>query len=505
MNGFWLFALVLIPFLGALCILWVPSRYRAYVPAIGFVVGMLNVLVVAWCWSQFDATSPVDQFQLKLRWLPILHVSFRLALDGINILFVLLVSLLVPFTSLLCISMDDERLKSRTIALLMVQVGAYGFFLSRDLFLLFVSWELMTFSTLFLNGSWGRQSFESNRRFAISSAVGSVFLGMCVFYMGFRHETFHISELVGSFSVFEQKLCFVLMVFAFVRKAGLFPFHAWFPHIVPHAPVSGAVLIMGILIPSGVYAVLRVMLPLAPAAFAEWGHILMFFVAFGGVYASLLSLVQIHISRRLSYIYMSYMSFSMLGALSLRVEAVQGALVFVLFQCIAASGLLFLFAILRKHFATSRLAELGGVAKRVPSLTTYFVLFVLSLICLPGLAGFSGEFLLLLGLLSYHPVFAIAFGLSSIFGVLSLWELVRQVFFGAAQGKQTEEIQDISRVQSGWLVVFLCLLLWGGWSPHSFTHRTSVSVSALVIKLQQAVKAHRVMRTRQRVEQNERR
>jgi len=418
------------PLVGAaILFLWSGATQRAarwialLASSVSFVLSVLMLVA-------FDRHQPTLQFTETFEWLPELGVAYRLGVDGISAPLVGLTTLLTLIAVLASWDPIRHRVREYYITLLLLATGMLGVFVSLDLFLFYVFWEIVLIPMALLIGVWG----SANRvyaaiKFFLYTLAGSLLMlvGIVALYQEYFRQTglrtLDVVQLAqGQYSQAFQFWTFLAFFLAFAIKVPMWPFHTWLPDAHVEAPTAGSVILAGVLLKMGGYGFLRFNLPLFPDATRVWAPAIVVLSVIAILYGALMALVQQDFKKLVAYSSVSHMGFVTLGIFALNQPGLSGAMVVMLSHGFVTSALFLIVGVLYERAHTRDLAAFGGLARNMPVFAAFFGLFALASLGLPGLSGFVGEFLALLGGFRAYP-WAGALGTTVV--ILAAWYMLR--------------------------------------------------------------------------------
>ncbi len=370
-------------------------------------------------------------------WIEAFGIRYTLGLDGISLLLIVLTAFLQLVA--VFVSWDQERSPGLFFALLLLlETGIIGVFLALDLILFYLFWELMLIPMFFLIGIWGTQRrVYAAVKFFFFTLAGSLCLLLAVISLYLLHAeqtgsyTFALEALRQTDLSFGQELLFYLaFMAAFVVKVPLFPFHSWLPDAHAEAPVAGSVDLAGLLLKTGVYGMIRFAFPLFPLAAERSLPVLAVLALVGLFYAAWVAYQQTDIKRIVAYSSISHMGFVLLGLAAWNQTAWEGSLLLMVNHAVTTGALFVAIAILEKRTGTREITQLGGLWKSQPNLSAFFLLFSLASLGLPGLANFAGEILILIGVFTQHPGWAIIAVAGVLFSAIYILRMVQGTIWG---------------------------------------------------------------------------
>jgi len=475
--------IILLPLAGSLLMLFAPSDRT--VKWFSLIVTVAVFLLSLPLWFGFDVANAAE---LQFRGIDIplisesLDVRYFVGIDGFSLLLVLLTTFLGPIIVLCSWTYITNHTKAYYILLLILQTGMTGVFCAFDILLFYIFFELTLIPMYFLIGIWGgERRIYAAIKFVIYTMAGSLLMLIAILYLGyaaghavndgiFTTNYFKLLEFDVPFGM--QTWLFVLFAFAFAIKVPIFPFHTWLPDAHVQAPTGGSVVLAGILLKMGTYGLLRFCLPFFPSASASYTLLIGIFAVIGIVYGALISRAQSDAKKLVAYSSVSHLGFVVLGIFAFTLESLQGAMIQMINHGISTGALFLIVGMLYERRHTRLMADYGGIAKSVPILTFFMVLTVLASAGLPGLNGFVGEFLILVGAFSSD-----AFGMQTLTiiattgvilaAVYLLW-MLGQMFFGPLTHEANRTMSDLNFRELMILVPMALLMIILGLMPQPF-------------------------------------
>ena len=369
-----------------------------FIVSLGFVVG------------GFDRTQAAYQFTEKYAWIPSFGINYEVGIDGISLLLVLLTTLLTPIAILSSWTSIKDRMKEYMVFLLILETGMLGVFVSLDLFLFYVFWEVTLVPMYFLIGIWGGpRRIYAAVKFFLYTMAGSILMLLAILWLGINGHSFSLPELVQNNSWLAgapEMVLFIAFAAAFAIKVPLWPFHSWLPDAHVEAPTAGSVILAGVLLKLGTYGFLRFNLSLFPHASAQAAPVIAVLAIIGIIYGAIVSFAQTDVKKLVAYSSVSHLGFVMLGIFSLTPQGIQGAVLQMVNHGLSTGALFLLVGFIYERRHTREMSEFGGLWKITPIYGTLFLIVALSSMGLPGLNGFIGEFTILLGTWAANPVWA---------------------------------------------------------------------------------------------------
>jgi NADH-quinone oxidoreductase subunit M len=486
-------AVTFLPAVGAVVVALVPRRLGAVHRALGLVVALATLALSLPLWFGFDGDSADFQFEELYRWMPTLGVSFHVGIDGISLLLVLLTTFLTPLALASAWDAIEDRTKEFVITMLLLETGMLGVFVSLDLFLFFVFWEAMLIPMYLIIGVWGGGNrIYAAIKFVLYTMVGSALMLVAILALYAQHGaatgtyTFDVPELARWVLPpgLGQNLMFLAFALAFAIKVPLFPFHTWLPDAHVEAPTAGSVILAGVLLKMGTYGFLRFCLPLFPDASVTFAPLVFALAVIGIVYGALVSTVQPDLKKLVAYSSVSHLGFVMLGLFTLNQQGLVGGVIQMINHGLSTGALFLMVGMIYERRHTRLIAEFGGLWKVIPAFSALFLVVVLSSLGLPGLNGFVGEFLVLVGAFQVSPWLAALATTGIIFAAVYLLWMYQRVVFGEITREENRRLTDLTPREWAVLVPVLVFIVWIGVYPAAFTGKTEVTIAALLAQVE---------------------
>ncbi|MGP8061708.1 MAG: complex I subunit 4 family protein [Acidimicrobiales bacterium] len=488
----YLTVLVLVPAIGAVLVAVIPRHAVAawFHEALGVAVTVVTLCVAAVVAFKFKAGYGGFQLVSDHMWAKDLGIHWSLGIDGISLFLVLLTAVLFPLTILGARARRDPR--SFVGWLLLLEAACMGSFVSLDLVLFFLFFELTLVPAYFLIGGWGyaRRGYAAIKFFVYTFA-GSAFLLVGILAVAFIHQsqtgvlTFELPALMHThFSGSEGVLLFLAFTAAFAVKAPIFPFHTWSPDAYAEAPTAGSVLMVAVMAKLGTYGIIRFDLNLFPQASRTLAPLLLTLAVIGIVYGALVACAQRDLKRLLAYSSLAQIGFIALGTFALNSQGLSGGVLQMVNHGLVIATLFILVGWIYERRATWQVSSLKGLQSPAPVLAGIFTVAMMASIGVPGLNGFVGEFLILIGTFVAHRWGAVvATGGVIVAAVYLLWGY-QQVFHGepTAEDAKTRDLSWNERLIVAPLIILIVLL---GVFPKPLLDRITPSVNQLVVHVDQ--------------------
>ena len=487
--------LIFFPALGALALMILRADDHAWIRRMALVVGTFEFLLSLLLIPGVPLGSAGYKLELNIPWITSPQIHYHLGVDGLSVFLVILTTFLTPISILASWNSVHHRVKEFFVMLLMLEVGVVGVFLSLDLFLFFLFWEVMLIPMAFLIGIWGHERrIYAAVKFVLYTMAGSILMLVGILWLYNATGTFDLVEIQRALQsgalvlpAQTEMLLFLAFFVAFAIKVPLFPLHTWLPDAHVEAPTAGSVILAGVLLKMGTYGMMRFCLPLFPLASRKAAPYIAVLAIIGIIYGALVALVQPNLKKLVAYSSVSHLGFVVLGIFSFNAIAMQGAIYQMLAHGVSTGALFLLVGMLYDRRHTFEITQYGGLATPMPRLSAFFLFAVLSSLGLPMLNGFVGEYLILLG------TYTARFGLTANNGwkyaawaatgvILSacylLWSYQR-VFYGGVTVEKNKTLPDTSERERFILATMCAVILWMGIGSAFLTKRTAEATNSI--------------------------
>jgi NADH-quinone oxidoreductase subunit M len=476
-----------IPLLGALTVFLIRRDNRQAVGAWGLIFSGFTLLLSLLLLSGFNGEYGAFEFIIRRDWVPDLGIEFLMGVDGISLWMILLTAFLTPITILFSSGSVKHDFREFTALLLLLETGLIGVFSSLDLILFYVFWEASLIPMFFLIGIWGAdRRIYSAVKFFLFTMVGSVLMLVAILVLyragveaGIR--TFDITQLQQVAGLLNPRTAMMLFWFFFIAfsiKVPIFPLHTWLPDAHTDAPTAGSVILAGVLLKMGTYGFLRFSLPLFPQQSVDNALFISVLAVIGIIYAAWVATMQPDMKRLIAYSSVSHLGFAVLGIFSFTIEGMTGGLLQMLNHGLSTGALFLIAGILYDRTHTKLIEKFGGISRVMPMFSVIFLIAMLASIGLPGLNGFVGEFLVLLGSaraahLSTFPGANYALTALAVTGVIwgavyMLW-MFQRVMLGKIRHEENLQLHDLDRREKWCLIPIIVLCIVIGLFPKLFT------------------------------------
>ncbi|RPJ66939.1 MAG: NADH-quinone oxidoreductase subunit M [Acidobacteria bacterium] len=455
--------IVFLPLAGALLLLLLENRdgrRNGVVRWAALAVSLLVFAATLLLWSRFDPASADFQFVERLDWIPAFGIQYAVGVDGISLCLLVLTGFLTPIALLSSWASVHERVKAFSAFLLALESAMLGVFVALDLFLFYVFWDAMLIPMYFLIGVWGyERRIYAAVKFILYTAAGSVLMLIAIIGLSWVHFSATGAYSFDLLRLFDldvpsrlQFWFFLAFALAFAIKVPLFPFHTWLPDAHVEAPTAGSVILAGVLLKMGTYGLVRFAFPLFPDAAIFFAPYLALLAVIGIIYGALVAMVQPDMKKLVAYSSVSHLGFVVLGITALNTQGMQGAVYQMLNHGVSTGGLFLIVGMLSDRRHTRLISEYGGLKAVMPRLVAVFLIITLSSIGLPGLNGFVGEFLILLGAFRWDPRYAAFAAVGVILSAVYMLWMFQRVNYGPVTNDENQALPDLTR-RERWVIV----------------------------------------------------
>src|SRR5437773_3584084 len=500
MPGALLSAVTFLPGASGLALLLIPERRRGVARVAALAVSLVTFALSLPLYFGFDRDNPGYQCDEYRIWMPTLGVSYHIGIDGISLLLVLLTTFLTPLALASAWDGIEDRVQGFVATMLILETGMLGVFVSLDLFLFYVFWEAMLIPMYFIIGVWGGPNrIYAAVKFILYTMVGSVLMLVAILALYYQYGaasgryTFDLPALAQYVMApgLAQNLMFLAFALAFAIKVPLCPFHTWLPDAHVEAPTAGSVILAGVLLKMGTYGFLRFCLPLFPDATLKYGPLVFTLAVIGVIYGAWVSTVQPDMKKLVAYSSVSHLGFVMLGIFTLNQQGLVGGLIQMVNHGLSTGALFLMVGMIYERRHSRLVADFGGLWRVVPGFSALFLVVVVSLLGLPGLIGFVGGFLVLVGAFQRTISLAAVATSGIIFAAVYLLWMYQRVIFGEITHEANRALPDLTPREWAVLVPVVVLIVWIGVYPGAFTGTTETAVEALIAQVQSKTSANR--------------
>ncbi len=433
-------------------------------------------------WFGFDTSAPGFQFQEHATWLPDFKVDYRMGVDGISVLFVLLSTALTPICILASWEAITTRVREYMIAFLVLETMMVGMFSAQDFVVFYMFFEGVLIPMFLIIGVWGgARRVYASFKFFLYTLTGSILMLLALLAIWYTAGTTDLAVLMQTqFSPRMQFWLFLAFFASFAVKVPMWPVHTWLPDAHVEAPTAGSVILAGVLLKMGAYGFLRFSVPMLPQASQSFAPMMFTLGVVAVIYTSLVALAQTDMKKLIAYSSVAHMGVVVIGIFTFNAQGIQGALFQMLSHGIVSAALFLCVGVVYDRIHTRDIDRYGGLASRMPAYAVVFMVFTMASVGLPGTAGFVGEFLVLVGAFKVSLWLSLLGSLGMILGAAYMLYLYRRVVFGTITRDDLRAILDLSPRELAIFAPLVLLTLWMGIYPSSFTQFFDASVHAMV-------------------------
>ena len=501
--------LTFLPVAGTLALLLLRDDDHVWIRRLALATAVVEFAISLLLLRGFNSQVSGYQWEEFRAWIPEPPIHYHLGIDGLSLFLVLLTTLLTPISILASWKSIDQRVKGFFISLLVLETGVIGVFVSLDLFLFFLFWEVMLIPMYFLIGIWGHERrIYAALKFVLYTMFGSILMLVAILWLHHLtvvagYPTFDVPQIQSLLSsgtitlpLRTEILLFGAFFLAFAIKVPLFPLHTWLPDAHTEAPTAGSVMLAGVLLKMGTYGMLRFCLPLFPDAAHKFAPAIAVLAIIGIIYGALVAMVQVDLKRLVAYSSVSHLGFVVLGIFAFHAISIQGAVFQMLAHGISTGALFLGVGMLYDRRHTHLITEYGGLATPMPVLASLYLFSCFASAGLPMLNGFVGEFLILAGTFQKHAAWASWAALGVIFSAVYLLWSYQRVFFGTITRDKNSALPDADMRERGILFLMAAIILWMGIGSPFFTQRIEVAAQNVLQQMQRPQAAYDVRELR---------
>lgn len=448
-----------------------------------FVFSLVTLALTLYLMMGFNPAGGIQQL-LDYAWVSNLGISFKVGIDGISMLLVLLTNVLIPLIILSSFGRKIENAKAFYSLILLMQFALLGVFVSLDGFLFYIFWELALIPIYFICLLWGgKDRIRITLKFFIYTLSGSLLMLVGLIYLYLQTPDTHTFSLQAFYDLHlssqQETFIFWMIFLAFAIKIPIFPLYSWQPDTYTDAPTQGTMLLSGIMLKMGIYGLMRWLLPIVPNACMDNSFLVMSCCVIGVIYASCIAIVQKDYKRLIAYSSIAHVGLISAGVFSLTQEGMEGAMFQMLSHGVNAVGLFFIADIIMTRLKTRDLDELGGIANNQRTFTILFIIIMLGTVALPLTNGFVGEFLLMVGIFKYHAWMTFFVGLSVILGAVYMLRSYQQIMLGSKHVSEGE-FEPLSISEKTVLVTIVAIVIITGIYPRMLMDVAAPSITDLL-------------------------
>jgi NADH-quinone oxidoreductase subunit M len=495
-ESHWLSFITFLPLLGVPALLCLRNEDHTWIRRVALVVSLVEFVISLFLLPGFRMGQADYQFAEYSNWIGN-AIHYHIGIDGLSLFLVLLTTFLTPLAILCSWNSIHENVKGFFIAILVIETAMIGVFVSLDLFLFFVFWELTLIPMYFMIGIWGHdRRIYAAVKFILYTMFGSILMLVAILWLynlsnAHGTGTFDLPVLqaqlqhgIISLPPTTELLLFCAFFLAFAIKVPLFPFHTWLPDAHTEAPTAGSVILAGVMLKLGTYGIMRFCLPLFPYAAHRLAHIIGVLALIGIIYGALVATIQPNFKRLIAYTSVSHLGFVILGIFSFTTISFQGAIFQMISHGVSTGGLFLGLGMIYDRRHTYEIKEFGGLANPMPIIMSFYLFIALSSLALPPLNGFIGEFLILIGVFQYHHVWAAFASSGAVLSAIYLLWSYQRVALGEVTVEKNRTLTDASARERVILVTIAVAILFMGLASPLFTRRMEATTDNLARQTQ---------------------
>jgi NADH-quinone oxidoreductase subunit M len=483
--------LVFVPVAGALLVTLLSKRRPEYTKLVAAITSVATGAMAIWLTKAFDGHEQGFQFVSKHTWIEQWGISWHLGVDGISLFLILLTGVLFPLAIIGIDPHNDDPAKDKPYFawLLLLEAGVMGSFMSLDLFLFFVFFEIVLVPMYFLIGGWGYEGrVEAATKFFLYTMIGSAFMLVSIMATvfiasrnGVGHVTFDLVEIAeqAEFAASTGRWLFFGFAVAFAVKVPIFPLHTWLPDAHTQAPTAGSVVLAGVMLKLGTYGLLRFGLYLFPEASLWSQNLWLGLAVIGIIYGAIAATMQKDLKRLVAFSSVAHLGFIVLGIFAVTSQAITGSVMQMVNHGVSTGALFLLVGMIYERRQTRQIADLKGIQSVAPIFSAAFMIVMLSSIGVPGLNGFVGEYLILIGAFMTARWYVVIAAAGVILAALYLLWAYQRVFHGEPD-EANESFAELILKEAAVLLPFIGVIVFTGIYPKPMLERIEPAVDALI-------------------------
>ncbi len=449
-------------------------------------------------WYSLDLNSPDFQFIEEKSWIND-YIKFKLGVDGISILFIVLTALITPICIISCINSVKDRVKEFLIAILVLETFMIGVFCSLDLVIFYLFFEAGLIPMFLIIGVWGGpKRVYSAFKFFLYTLLGSVLMLVAIIAIYWLTGTTDITQIQEIQIPREyQNLLWLAFFSSFAVKTPMWPVHTWLPDAHVEAPTAGSVILAAILLKMAGYGFLRFSIPLFPAASEFFTPLIYLLSIIAIIYTSLVALMQDDMKKLIAYSSVAHMGYVTLGIFTLTKQGIEGSIFQMISHGLISAALFLCVGVVYDRLHSRLISTYGGLVNYLPKYSFLFLIFALAALGLPGTTGFLGEFLILTGSFQKNYIVAMLATFGVVLGAAYILWLTKRVIFGKTNNEQIKSVKDTNKLEVIMLVSLAFLVIFFGIYPYPLMETLNISVDNLITNYEQSLNEINIARNDQ--------
>ena len=440
-----------------------------------------NFLLSLFLWFSFDVSSEKFQFVEESNWISGL-IKFKLGIDGISILFIVLTAFIIPICIISCINSVKNRVKEFLIAILILETFMIGVFCSLDLVIFYLFFEAGLIPMFLIIGVWGGpKRVYSAFKFFLYTLLGSVLMLVAIISIYWITGTTDITQIYEIKIPKEfQYLLWLAFFSSFAVKMPMWPVHTWLPDAHVEAPTAGSVILAAILLKMAGYGFLRFSIPLFPVASEYFIPLIYLLSIIAIIYTSLVALMQDDMKKLIAYSSVAHMGYVTLGIFTFNQQGIEGSIYQMISHGLISAALFLCVGVVYDRLHSRMISSCGGVVNHLPKYSFIFIIFILGGLGLPGTSGFIGEFLVLVGVFQKNYLVALLASIGVILGAAYMLWMAKRVIFGQVNNPKISSLKDLNFAEGSILSILAICVIFFGFYPEPLINTMSVSVNNLI-------------------------
>ena len=440
-------------------------------------------------WYSMDHSSADFQFLEEQSWIND-FIKFKLGVDGISILFIVLTTLITPICIISCINSVKERVKEFLIAILILETFMIGVFCSLDLVVFYLFFEAGLIPMFLIIGVWGGpRKVYSAFKFFLFTLLGSVLMLVAIIAIYWITGTTDVTQIYEiKIPIEYQNLLWLAFFSSFAVKMPMWPVHTWLPDAHVEAPTAGSVILAAILLKMAGYGFLRFSLPMFPLASEYFTPLIFTLSIIAIIYTSLVALMQEDMKKLIAYSSVAHMGYVTLGIFTFTKQGIEGSVFQMISHGLISAALFLCVGVVYDRLHSRTISTYGGLINYLPKYSFLFIVFALAGLGLPGTSGFLGEFLVLTGTFQKNYLVAMLATFGVVLGAAYMLWLTKRVIFGVTKNDQIKDLKDVNKSEMFMLTILAILVILFGFYPFPLMETLNVSVDNLINNYEIAVK-----------------